>query len=106
PGRDAGFDAYFAAKRQTQPPTLGRTELFSPGSRFSICTCSLTIKRPFARARDTQPLSGGIFFDRLVVEGAENRWDTYRRRPTCFRSLSENPSSSTSRLPSRRCPRQ
>ena len=51
PGRDAGFDAYFAAKRQTQPPTLARTELFSPGSRFSICTCSLTIKRPFARAR-------------------------------------------------------
>ena len=51
PGRDAGFGAYFAAKRQTQPPTLGRTEIFSPGSRFSICTCSLTIKRPFARAR-------------------------------------------------------
>ena len=105
PGRDAGFDAYFAAKRQTQPPTLGRTEIFSPGSRFSICTCSLTIKRPFARARHAA-LQRGIFFDRLVVEGAENRWEIYRRRPTCFRSLSENPSSSTSRLPSRRCARQ
>ena len=92
-------------KRQTQPPTLGRTEIFSPGSRFLYLQVLLDSQTPFCR-RATRSRSAGIFFDRLVVEGAENRWETYRRRPTCFRSLSENPSSSTSRLPSRRCASQ
>ena len=60
PGRDAGFDAYFAAKRQTQPPTLGRTEIFSPGSRFLHLHVLLDSQTPFCR-RATRSRSAGKF---------------------------------------------
>ena len=50
-------------------------KLSLPLSGFPIGTCSLTLKRPFARARHAAAQRGN-FFDRLVVEGAQNRWET------------------------------